>query len=261
MRKFIVVILAFIVTTGVALGASLAADSAADAAYNDGWTTGDNGGYGFGSWTLTAAGTAGWFTGSSTNNGGPPTPFNEGIDSPTNAFGLWATAGGLMTAVRPLTGGLQVNQSFNIAMDNGWVQTNGTVGFGLQNAAGDNLWEWYYAGFNGGDDYDINQFGGAQPTLYQYTERGMSLSFSLTGPTNWSLIVTSPERGTSNYTGYLLSQAGGQTITQFRGFNSNGGPGSNYDIFYNSLAVIPEPSTLALISLAVAGLLACRRRR
>ncbi|MFH0953835.1 MAG: PEP-CTERM sorting domain-containing protein [Verrucomicrobiota bacterium] len=264
MRKSLVSVLVFLVSCAMAFAANTASDNASDAVYNDAWTTGDNGGTGFGSWTLGGAFNSFWI-GDSTLNGNPPTP-NEGINVSGESFGLWSytNGSGLAEGVRSFTGGaLAVGQVFKISMDNGWIDSGipGTVGVALQNSSGENLWEWYFVG--GGPSYQINQNGGAVNSGYAYTERGIALSFGLVGSTNFVLDVTGPQWGTSSFTGSLLSAASGESVDRFRVFSANASPGgsANWDFFVNSMEVIPEPGTLGLVGAALAGLLIFRRRR
>ena len=68
-RKLAVSIMAMSLASA-ARATIIASDNASSAAYNNGWTTGDNGGFGFGAWSfITPAGTSA-FTGDSTANGG-----------------------------------------------------------------------------------------------------------------------------------------------------------------------------------------------
>lgn len=127
-------------------GTTLAADAASNATYDAGWTNGMNGGTGFGAWQLSAAGTGGHFTWTSTGNAGG----SGGIDTGGRSWGLWASSG-TTEAVRPLTGGgLATGQILQVSFDNGLVASGRSVGIGIRNAAGANLWELYYAGVAGG---------------------------------------------------------------------------------------------------------------
>src|SRR5689334_17143483 len=83
-----------------ALDSTPASDNASNAAYSDGWTTGDNGGTGFGAWTLTD-GDGGHYVGAT------------GLGN--NTFGLFNTFQTTTTdAVRPFTGSLGAGQTFSI---------------------------------------------------------------------------------------------------------------------------------------------------
>src|SRR4051812_15559745 len=104
----------------LAYSALIASDNAANTAYTDGWDNGDNGGTGFSAWSRTSSGTAGFFRGSSANNGFP-TPSGD-INTSGNSWGLFANPGGLASAVRPFTGAsLSAGQQFLIKMDSGFI--------------------------------------------------------------------------------------------------------------------------------------------
>lgn len=123
-------------------GTVLAADAASDAAYDAGWGNGANGGTGFGAWQLSASGSGGHFTWTSTGNAGG----SGGIDTGGRSWGLWA-ASGTTEAMRPLAGGgLAIGQILQVSFDNGLVAAGRSTGIGLRNAAGANLWEFYYFG-------------------------------------------------------------------------------------------------------------------
>ena len=63
---------------------------------------------------------------------------------------MWASSG-TTEAVRPLTGGgLATGQTLQVSFDNGLVASGRSVGIGLRNAAGSNLWEFYYYGVAAG---------------------------------------------------------------------------------------------------------------
>lgn len=258
--KTLLVAVAFLLSCSLTFAANLASDNAADAAYDDNWDTGDNGGSGFGSWTINTAGNTAHWIGTSTNNGGPPTP-NEGIDTSGRSFGSWAQDNGaLFEAYRSFGGGaLSVGQTFKISLDNGWVEPGGSLGVGLQNSNGESLWEWYFGG--GAGNYTNAAFGGPTDSGYAYTERGLTLAFTLTGSTSFSLAVTSPQNGTTNYSGHLMSAASGQSVDRFRIFNYDTANSSHHDFFANSMEVVPEPGTLALVGTALISLLLFRRRR
>ena len=131
-HAFIITISLMFVTTGV-FAAYQAADNAADAVYAKPypqWVDGDNGGFGFGPWSLrptSNGGSSGFFTSTATQNGNYPS--GGGIDttsgftpSPTS-WGLYGNNSGspdTAVASRSFTGGsLGVGQAFSIGMDNG----------------------------------------------------------------------------------------------------------------------------------------------
>ena len=188
-----------------------------------GWGTGN-------AWSLSAGG-GGFFVGSSVNNGGAS---SGGIDTGGQAWGMYNSSGGTAVATRNFTA-LSVGQTFQIDMDNGYINTGKTVGFGLQNSSGENVWEFYFTG--GGSSYIINA-GSVSPTpSIGYTANGLRITFTLTSSTTYSVSVQGLNGGSSYgpYTGTLLNPSGGQSITKFRGYNSDAGSGEDYDLFFNNL--------------------------
>lgn len=263
MRNAISILVCLLLAGGSALAASMASDSAASTTYNGGWTNGSTGGYGFGAWTISTPNSpsgSGTFIGSSTNNGSYP---SGGIDVSGESWGLYANSANLAQAYRSFQGGnLSSGQTLRLSVDNGWIATSSTVGFSLWNASNENLFEFYFVGDNPGGDYAINRYGGEQETGYGWTDDGLNLEFTLTGPTSYFFSVVAAGGGTpSTFTGNLLAPAGGQGVAQVRFFNYNAGSGQNYDTFYNSMSVVPEPTTLALIGLTLGSLYLFLRRR
>jgi len=247
MRRLYIV-MALLLCAGLAQGSLLAFDAASNSVYNAGWTNGTDGGYGFGAWTLSSGANFGYFVGSSTENGTAP---SGGIDTGGEAWGLWANSGAAAHGYRQFDGGsLSVGQQFRIDYDNGWINTGSSVGVGLQNSSGQNLFEWY---FSGGDSfYTINRYGGTAFSTNGWTDGGLKLQFGLTSSTNFSLSVIQGTQ-TNTYTGSLLSQAD-QGIQQVHVWNYNAGSGANYNFYVNSMQVIPEPSAI-ILTLLGAGML------
>lgn len=263
--------------------ANLAFDNASASAYDDGWQTGDNGGSGWGPWTLTANGaTAGFFVSSSIINGnglddgdiggfpgdrdidttmGPGPDFN--LTTPVS-LGMFAERFNLAQATRGFTGGpLDVGQTFIVDFDNGFVNPGGEFGIGLLNAGGDTLWELQYAF---GDEFysytDPGSFGNASTSVAPGTE-GLTLALRLLDPGIYEMSLRRRD-GTSDFVelGFLQSNAD-QEITQVQIFADSVGFDSindfSSDFFINSMAVIPEPSS-ALLALVALGLPIWRRR-
>lgn len=223
--------------------ATIAGDSAADAAYNGGWTNGQNGGSGFGPWQLTVGGSGGHFVSMSSVNAGGS---SGNIDDASRSWGLWST-NGVIEAVRSFSGALATGQTFSVAFDNGWINTDRSAGIALRNNAGQTLWEFYFSG--GSRQYTINQYGGAVATDIPFTGDGLYLKFTLTGPTSWFVRVNAQVLGSTAtfyaYDGYLLSQSD-SAIAQFRTWNYEAGAGGNYDSFINKIAI--NSSTLLPMS-------------
>jgi hypothetical protein len=230
------VCVAFAATTGRA--SAPASDNASESAYNSGWANGSNGGSGWGGgWTLSTSGSGsgGFFVGDFNNNGGTGGP---GINSTGNkAWGVWANGGKLAEAVRPFSSRMTVGQTLTNYMDNGWINSGGpSVGMGLRNAAGQNLFEFSFSG--GDSSYKIRDGDGSTKlTGLGWTDKGLRIEFTLIGSTNYALKVTRlTDSSIYARTNSLLSQAD-QGITQIRFWNYSAGSGSQYDAFFNSIAL------------------------
>lgn len=269
MKKVAVIIAAIaLVAASQTFAANLAGDNASNAPYADGWQSGDNGGFGFGAWTLTAQNSpngSGHFIGSSTANGdgldngivgGLP---NDGdIDSAGVAWGMYANGGNTADATRPFTGGtLSIGQSVSFDFDNGYIDS-GTVGVGLQNAAGNNLWEMFFAGGNA--NYSNNDAAGVVATTVGYGDEGLKVKFTLTGAASYTVVYTRRDGVNQTINGNLIANAD-QGIAQLRWFNFNAGPGTDHNAYLNNLSIVPEPTTLTLVGLGMLGALALRRRK
>ena len=111
-------------------------DNAVDPAYSSGWATATMAERGFGPWTLTGSAVLGgssngFFIGSSTNNAAGASP---GIDVNGKSWGIYANNGNFTAAYRSFANGpLQVGQSFKIDIDNGFINSNQTVGLTIRN--------------------------------------------------------------------------------------------------------------------------------
>lgn len=200
-----------IVTTGGAFTA--ASDHAANAAYTDGWEASDNGGTGFGAWTLNGADQAGFFVG-------------------TDGWGLWSHEGGFLAeAIRALGSPLAVGQTLEARIENGWIwEAGGSIGIAFRDSGGATLWEMY---FNGGD---TNYNTSAGQTDIGWTDAGIDIAFTLTGAGAYSAVLT-PVGGTPRtVTGTVAG-----TIADLRVWSYNNGTAdefnSNRDLFFNHLAV------------------------
>ncbi len=249
--------------------ANVASDNANDATYTgtSSWSTGQNGGSGFGAWTLASdanGGSAGFFLA-----GSGDTDLN-GIATGTHAWGTFANGANFQDAVafRGFTGGsMLVGQTFSISMENGGVQTGGSAGFTLRTGnttttAGDyntgSRFELFFLG--GGSNYSIVDSTGVRDTGIGFTDGGLTMSLTLTGTDTYSFSLSPVGGSTTTLTGTLAGTAGAG-LDSFAMFNRDA---ELANVYFNSvgLSAVPEPSTLSLLAgPAILGALFFIRRR
>ncbi len=250
--------------------ANLASDNAADAAYSDGWQTGDNGGTGFGAWTLTTVDTNpdrnGFFIGSSAGNGLAP---SGNIDTSGKSWGLYANqlidqnnfSIGFASASRAFTGGeLSIGQTLLLRMDNGFIGSTfrgtGAVGFSL------NRFSFFFPG--GGNEYrigygDPNDTTGLLGTGVPFTAGGLDLAFTRTGADTYTLQITPGGEATTTINGTMPDTGG--LLNSILLFNKTAGTGAESDAFFNSMAIVPEPSGALLVAMGLLGATCLRKAR
>lgn len=251
-------------TAGVASAEFIiAADNASNAAYGDGWQNGDNGGTGFGPWSLFSNGGTGGFAGFFIGN-----PANAGINTAgigTSAFGEYANptgSGAFANADRTLGAALAIGDVFSFV----WG-----VNFDANNGSGNKGFNLYAGGVNGTQIVNANMGGSSTITVngndtgFTYGTNPMTWSFEMI--TSGSLQVTATPRGAgSNYTA-TFSVAGAPDAFRFYASGLDGGDARQP--YFNNLQVvsaIPEPHSITLaacgaIGLAAAGLRRVRRKR
>ena len=226
--------------------AAMASDNVCNSPYNGtSWSTGQNGGTGFGAWLLfqTGGGTVSFLADSAADNGGNCSS-GSGINASCGkSWGAFANNGAVANARRAFTGSpgfLQVNQSFAFSLDNGYVDNSGgAVGVALENASSNTVWEFLYVGGNATGTYGINDGSGSINTGISYLEYGMTLVFTLTSPTTYSVRIMPVGGSTTTIAGPLKNPSGGQYITQLRFYNNEplSGNGCNYNCFLNTISV------------------------
>lgn len=210
-------------TNATATFTTNAMDSGSSGVYGDGWTNSDNGGFGFGNWQL-------YTSVENVNQAGRFMANSSQVTIGVPAWGLYANSGALSEAKRQITNALAVGQTFWVSFENGFLDNGSGAGVALQNASGNTLWEFF---FNGGDQvYSIS--GGT--TDIGWTNVGIQIEFTLTGPTNYSVRITPQGQSTRTIVGNLLP-TGNSTITLFRAWNNFAGSDSVRDVFFNNLKI------------------------
>jgi hypothetical protein len=248
--KFVLWILSLGLTVAVVDAAAPASDKASNSPYEPGgtWANAQNGGNGFGAWTLTNATHSGFLVGSS-----------GGIDTAGESWGMFAGSGDTVSAVRPFTLGgpnaskqLAVGQSISLAMDNGVIQAGGMVGFSLNDGMGTPRFEFYYLGGDSVDSYKININGTQFNLNLPFTTNGFSnITFTLGASNAWSLSITeNGVAGTMSYTSASYSNLAASNMAQISFFDVNAGSNSNEFAYFNSLSInaVPEPSVVSLLA-------------
>jgi hypothetical protein len=280
----IITVLAFILSAAFAISnlkaASTAFDSAANPAYNTGWNNGPND-TGFSVWFLSNNGLnpadANQFIGSSTTNGlgdsslgidtngrswglFAQTPQGQGFTTHSNADRLFGIGGASNSSA------LDVGQTFSIEMDNGLVQSGGSVGLVLShsdvtNGLGNIHFELMAIGgqpdymFNLGDE---NNFVNMTTTV-PVTSDGVSIFFSTVSHIGtaygYSFTITSHDG--PSFTSTFSTNGVNADISHLDLFDSNGGSDPSQYVYFNSMAIsdVPEPATWITAAL-IAGLLA-----
>lgn len=222
---------------------------------------GDNGGFGFGAWSFTTN-SGGFFTHDEDRsvNNRPEQAVNPQLQSAGGRyFAMWHNGGGFSTATRSITGGLNVGDTFSMYIEHGWVDDFRSIGFRMLNGSSDQQAAFYFLGGPGGG-YRLDSGVAQQSTTQGWTPEGMQISFTLTSSTAFSLSVRflGPD-ATENFNGTLQTSGG---VTGFQLFSGADLGGWERDFYSNKFSVtaIPEPSSLLLGLVGIAGLVAVRRR-
>jgi len=215
-------------------------DNAQETAYNDGWTTGDNGGYGFSAWNLTTGDDGNIFiaTGADCN-----------ILIGGEAWGLWANNDYTTEAVRPFTQALNVGDILSLQMENNGIYGSSSTGFSLRNSDNQILFEFYYqAGST--NTYKVSDFNGesAVDEALGWTNAGLNIQILLTASNTYTLTVSRiGETTVYTKTGTLKTPATGtQTINNFRFFYYEQKEQSSDNVYFNNLRVYKAPQGNAL---------------
>jgi hypothetical protein len=177
----------------------------------------------------------------------------------------------LAEAVRGFTGGdLGIGQTFNLSFDQGFVDTNpafadgdgiGKVGFSLR-SGGITRFEFSLTG--GAIGYSVNAATGGGFTAHGSTDEGMTTAFTLTGANSYLFSVTYLDTGAiETFSGDLLNTGGLDNVllSAFNATPAVGQPTPTADVYFNSMSIVPEPSSLAMLLTGVVFLLRRRAAR
>lgn len=232
--------------------ASASAQVAADNAGNYGsWTNGSNQGSGFLAWSISNNdnGTsifAGSFIGNSTAGAG-------NINTSGNSWGLYANpTTAFVNADRGLAQALAVGStlSFQLALN----FDNGNKGFNLFAGSQGEVFNFNVGSGGGVSSANASLTGGAGAG-YNYGGNDAVIDFAMTMLSATSFSYDISRVSSSGFQGTLFSgSVSGLTedISGFRFYVSGTDDGSSQNNLYiNSLSVIPEPSTYAMLVLAL----------
>ena len=215
----------------------MAADNASQSVYSGGSNLNTlNGGFGYGAWSANSVGSfAGSFVGDAKDNAGGGSG-NFINTTGAKSLGLYANTQNTATAQRAITNGLTVGQTLSLDFDNGY-SNNGNKGIAYFNSAGNAVLTLQLTGSSG--NYQLIDASGTHTLISGFTGNGMHTELTQTGNGNYTITVSGTGFATQTYSGTLLNPTGGQSITQFQAFNSNGtggapDGGNNFNVYINS---------------------------
>ncbi|HQV70389.1 MAG TPA: hypothetical protein PL141_10970, partial [Thermoflexales bacterium] len=198
-------------------------DTASNTPYNDGWASGDDGGTGFGAWTLGASsGNNGYYVASS-----GPTGNESNIGT---AWAMWANSGSDSYAFRNFDTAMVPGDVFTLQMDNSSIDTNAKVGFSLQDAGGNNVADFY---FTGGNSAYTLQDSTITATSVGWTNTGLSISIKMLSSTQYEITITPIGGSAVTYTRTFGPSTGAPARISI--YNNHAGSGSDHNAYFSNL--------------------------
>jgi hypothetical protein len=233
--------------------------------YGGSWANGSTGGSGFLAWSISNNDGGGNFAGSFI---GSSTPGSGDINTSGVSFGLYANpAAAFINADRGFSSAMSIGDTFSFNL--GVNFDNGNKGVNL-----------FSGGVGGSQIFNFNVGGGAQVNAGAglTLNAGAGLGYNYGGASSLGLSLTYTDASTLTYSVSRTSPLGNQgvlfsgTVTgafaapnAFRFYVSGTDDGAaENNLYANSLSVVPEPSTYALLTLsalAIGGYAARRRAR
>jgi hypothetical protein len=204
-------------------------DVATDVVYASSFASGQNGGFGFGAWTISISGSGGAFI----QNNGPS----------GKSFDLWNQSVNSRTiAVRPFNSPLTVGQAFSFQRRiNNLAGSPNTNAVMLQDASGNTLFSFWHVGGDNNDGHyaDASTASGTATGFAYNYQQFNSYSFKLTSPTTYLFRNLT--------TGASLTGTISGSIAQVTFFRGNGATtsGGGQDFQFDLLQIVSDPVTFS----------------
>lgn len=202
---------------------TLASDNASDAAYSGGLADGNNGGSGFSAWSLTIGGSTGTFVSNPSNDGMGTT----GIG--TTAWGFYATGSNYINALRPMSNGMEVGDTFTFywAMNFDTFTAGANKGFDFKKSDGTTIFN-----VNNSNSATITTTNGNADTNYGTSP--MLVTLTRTSGSQYSFSMTSRSGGAT----YSTTISSSETIDRINIYSGNQNQGDGQrNIYFNEFSV------------------------